>query len=915
MNNIIKFSLVAYGVNAVTKSLFTISEAAKLNEQRVINLRQQYGRKNIEITKNISAQIEKEQRISAYKIEEINKNHQEKLNSLTERGGKKELDLIKRNNSLVEKEQARSKRKIEELNIISAFKTDKNKRDFNHSLSIIKPKQTNGVISNLSGRFFPKSFAQSPFIQKLDQKTSSLNEMGMGTAFRTSLVGVGIAALTAKKGFDLLTEGLEYGVGEFASAAVEIGGGFKPSSALVRASKLERESISLSTNIYDPKDKMAPNEIKNVIKNVSSGTEFSTDELTTAFKAYAAKTGKPREFATMAFELTKIASVSGSQLNELSDLAGSLKAMNPNLTTEQIDRTMRIFLAQGRQGTVELRDISGSLTKVLAFSNQFEGDAVQNMAKVSGIVQTVAPASGSPEEAATNTNALFRELNNLAREPDTAKKYGLERDKNTGKFNDMDIPIAKLVTDLIKDPNNLPKMDERAMRSLRAIAFKTNTGGEITNESKVNKNLSYQEIYTQVKDQILPEFQKSEVSGNDIDTEFSQHMNTVDYQLKMLFNDLNNSFGEQFLPTLKQLIPVIAQLAPHFIEAFKTIGEFINDIADNTVVVDDAMLLLRRGFTFLYEAVKWLAKSFALSSTSFLTTLELLLGAGAAISALIPGLQINAIALTGMAVSVGMLKNALEKNTDKLGQSFDELGRAAEQLAEDLKNPEAKAERDRKNKEEIQNNKILKAYKAENPNIDKPTAQQLKDFTIAHEMKLFGNSFVQSMPAQPATPGHAFVPANKYDLNVNDKTLKNEFLKANPHLDDGAGNIDDPNTPAGLQFKIYKDAIKAKLADLQQLGDQVGNAKGSNVVGGSTTPGLNVLSFGSEALTRSAMESLRLANMEVKGQLALNTAELSKLNTKLSNEGVHVPLLTSNSSVPPNSPNRGTTPSNAQGRP
>src|SRR5690606_20074319 len=82
------------------------------------------------------------------------------------------------------------------------------------------------------------------------------------------------------------------------------------------------------------------------------------------------------------------------------------------------------LIAQGKAGAFELRDLAAQAPRVLAQAQAFGMGSREGLRQLGGFLQIARSATGSPEQAATATEATFRQLATNADKLQSGKAFG-----------------------------------------------------------------------------------------------------------------------------------------------------------------------------------------------------------------------------------------------------------------------------------------------------------------------------------------------------------------------------------------------------------------------------------------------------------------------------------------------------------
>ena len=140
--------------------------------------------------------------------------------------------------------------------------------------------------------------------------------------------------------------------------------------------------------------------------------------------------------------LAKAAKASGASVEDLSNVAASLKA-TMGLTADEVGKFFNSLIIQGDQGSFTLEKFARVGKGLLASSSSFGIKSAEQFASFGGYLQLMNAQIKSEEELTTSVAALFGEL---IQKSDKLKKIGVNVVDSKGAINDFDAIMHQLMT-------------------------------------------------------------------------------------------------------------------------------------------------------------------------------------------------------------------------------------------------------------------------------------------------------------------------------------------------------------------------------------------------------------------------------------------------------------------------------------
>ncbi|HEX2878838.1 MAG TPA: hypothetical protein VHO25_04810, partial [Polyangiaceae bacterium] len=219
-----------------------------------------------------------------------------------------------------------------------------------------------------------------------------------------------------------------------------------------------------------------PRKLEAEARQLAISKGVSSESILEAQRSYTAIGGDLGTARTAMPDLIDLAIATQSNLNDVAvaaALAGEqLQNMSGKERLAAINGIMRSIAAQGKIGSIEMRDMAKELSKVAAAAGQFEGDVSQNMITLGGLMQIARKFGGatSAAMAGTGVTSFVNTFGKAARDKEFTG-HGVKLRDSKGGLRD---PIQIIMDSLVASKGNtleLSKMfmDERGKKMVTGL--------------------------------------------------------------------------------------------------------------------------------------------------------------------------------------------------------------------------------------------------------------------------------------------------------------------------------------------------------------------------------------------------------------------------------------------------------------
>lgn len=361
-----------------------------------------------------------------------------------------------------------------------------------------------------------------------------------------------------------------------ANTAAQLGGGFSIADAVEKRLGAQRLAANIASSTLT--EKVSADDILKAAKPVSIGTGMDLESVVSGVDSFRKISGQTTRGMGMLPQLAKISTVFGANLDEIAKNAGGM-AMAGNLSDDDIMKMVRVQAYQGSVGAVELPDFAKYGQRITTAARDFAGDRTANIGAVGAAAQ-IAMQSGSATTPSEATLAALRFTEDLAKKHKKLEKLGITTVKD-GRLR----PLADITAEMMaKTHGDVDKITDLGIGE-RGNKFLKGVGAIYRDEGQAGLDRDWSKFTGQIVDPKTGK-KREALTDDDMNKRFMERMSGSDKALETAFNELRVTAGEQLLPvfvemvpTLKQLIPELVNLAkvgiPAFTSLIGTVADFV----------------------------------------------------------------------------------------------------------------------------------------------------------------------------------------------------------------------------------------------------------------------------------------------------------------------------------------------------
>jgi hypothetical protein len=392
----------------------------------------------------------------------------------------------------------------------------------------------------------------------------------------------------------------------------------------------QTRATDLSNSGYMPNAKGAagirqdPAALAKEAMTVASSVGMSQNDALAGLQAFVGKTGDLETARAVLKDLAMLSQATGTSLEDMVSAAGDASTElgdrfpSAAAKAEAVRDVMRAVAAQGKLGSVEIKDMATQMAKLTASSPQFAGTSKENIAMMGALAQEAKARGGaaSATQAASSVQAFTSMLSTPARVK-AMRAQGVDPvDKKTGMFRSAQDIITEAIVATKGDPIKLKKMFMNAAGARPAVGF----------ANVYRKAGGGQEGI----DAVAAEFdklKKAAMGEGEIAVSFSEKMKSTAAQTQLA----NNRLQELTAAMQDRVVPQLLAFAPKLTEALTwATASGSNAIA----AAAGAMVVKSGGEQAIKMGVEKLVSAIALAPGPFALLATAVVGATYAIDAL-----------------------------------------------------------------------------------------------------------------------------------------------------------------------------------------------------------------------------------------------------------------------------------------
>lgn len=304
----------------------------------------------------------------------------------------------------------------------------------------------------------------------------------------------------------------------------------------------------------------------------------TAESIAEAVQGFVGKTGRLDIARQQQGTFATVASATGADVQDIANAAADLFQKFDVTSVNDMREALSALAFQGKAGAFELKDAASQFGRLSAAAAGFNVGKGQNAVRtLGGLTQIARSATGSPEQAATAVEALFRQLRSEA--VNIEKKTGVKVFKDKGKTQTED--ITKLLPaiiagakgnqvalqDIFKDEGGRAVAPMIAAFNNASQAAKGKAGAPATETEKTAAGLA-------AVNRLLGDSVNAQGSWIELTKDAAQAQSTASAKLTAAWEGLKATAADELVPALAELVPKLAPLAKVLGSAVTALASF-----------------------------------------------------------------------------------------------------------------------------------------------------------------------------------------------------------------------------------------------------------------------------------------------------------------------------------------------------
>jgi TP901 family phage tail tape measure protein len=190
-------------------------------------------------------------------------------------------------------------------------------------------------------------------------------------------------------------------------------------SIIGKSVAMERRAVdlanaSIGTGVAGNESRVNAGDLSKQARDIGATMGFDPERVLEGLQKFVGKTGDLKTGRDTLASMAKLASATGSELEDIVDAAGDVSNAIGEVPNKGkvVESVMRAIAGQGKVGAVEMKDLATQMAKLGAAAGAFGGDKAAAIEKM-GILAQMARATGGAASASQATTAVGRFVTQL----------------------------------------------------------------------------------------------------------------------------------------------------------------------------------------------------------------------------------------------------------------------------------------------------------------------------------------------------------------------------------------------------------------------------------------------------------------------------------------------------------------------
>ena len=454
------------------------------------------------------------------------------------------------------------------------------------------------------------------------------------------------------------------GAGVVGAAARGMGVNLDVGSVVGKVTSAQKTAVDISNAAYMEGEKgpagqrQDPAAIIAEARAVADATAGDTNEALAGLQKFVAKTSDLATGRAILGDMARLAKVTSSSLDDMVDAAGDVSKQLGNVpgNAEKTKAIMTVIAAQGKLGSVEIKDLATQMAKVASSSGFVAGGQDKAIIEMGILAQTARGTGGaaSANQAATSVASFASDIMSKPGQKALAGKVNIWADDKHTQMRPMQDIMKSMLT-----------YTGGSMDKIAALLPGKQSGRAFRGVAKIYNDAERQEKGSGL-DAVDKEFKRlgTTLSKDEITRSLAAAMGTTESKVQV-FNNALERVAEDSLP---KLVPALEKLAPVVVSLASAMGDIVGFAAENPAKAVVAAI----GASFAKQMAAAGLQSAFMSATGSVTQLGLAAGAAGA-------------ALTVAYLITEKMNKEKEKGEEKTGNEIADRSKLINKAAKEVR--------------------------------------------------------------------------------------------------------------------------------------------------------------------------------------------------------------------------------------
>lgn len=360
-----------------------------------------------------------------------------------------------------------------------------------------------------------------------------------------------------------------------ASTALQLGGGFTIADSMDKNVKAEGAAAQLvaGTTIKN-RGGLTSRDVMSKARQIGISEGIGTQDAIEGIAKYKDLTGDLKDAVAIAPEVAKLATATGSSIEDLMSTAGNIRVADTSkkLSQKNILDLLKVQVAQGQEGSLEVKDMGKYGARLVGGAALVGGDQAQALKEVGALAQI--SKGGGATTAAEMTMAAQSFTGALANKSGKdGKIHGISTMKN-GMVRSPAEVIQEMVKATNGDTNKLAHLGlgKQANKALFGAANIYNkAGGGAAGAQALEAELG--------------KYTSGIAKDEEINAAHAERMAATDKQIEVSMQKLHEVVGTQLVPELVKLVPELSKAIPHFARFIQGVAQLAGAFSEHPIGV------------------------------------------------------------------------------------------------------------------------------------------------------------------------------------------------------------------------------------------------------------------------------------------------------------------------------------------